>query len=85
MLYDEKIKVFVIGFDMGGISIDVLRYGDGRYDYIFEIMIVGVIIQFLQLDINIVVVGGGLRLFFKNGLFVVGFDFVGVYFGFVCY
>ena len=46
---------------------------------------VGVTIQSPQLDINTVAAGGGSRLFFKNGLFVVGPESAGAHPGPVCY
>ncbi|KAI9209509.1 Hydantoinase B/oxoprolinase-domain-containing protein [Polychytrium aggregatum] len=61
----------VIGFDMGGTSTDVSRY-DGRYEHVYETTTAGVTIQAPQLDINTVAAGGGSRLFFRNGMFVVG-------------
>ena len=42
-------------------------------------------IQSPQLDINTVAAGGGSRLFFKNGLFVVGPESAGAHPGPVCY
>lgn len=48
------------------------RYGSGRYEHVFETTTAGVTIQSPQLDINTVAAGGGSRLFFRNGLFVVG-------------
>lgn len=74
----------VIGFDMGGTSTDVSRY-DGEYDLIFETNIAGVSIQAPQLDINTVAAGGGSRLFFKKGLFVVGPESASADPGPVCY
>jgi 5-oxoprolinase (ATP-hydrolysing) len=44
-----------------------------------------VTIQSPQLDINTVAAGGGSRLFFKNGLFVVGPESAGAHPGPVCY
>ncbi|CEP24409.1 unnamed protein product [Cyberlindnera jadinii] len=69
--YDPKNGVGLIGFDMGGTSTDVSRYG-GAYEHVFETTTAGVTIQSPQLDINTVAAGGGSRLFWKNGLFVVG-------------
>ncbi|KAK4457201.1 putative 5-oxoprolinase [Cladorrhinum samala] len=83
--YDEKTKIPVIGFDMGGTSTDVSRYGEGRYDHTFETTTAGVTIQSPQLDINTVAAGGGSRLFFKNGLFVVGPESAGAHPGPACY
>ncbi|ODV59527.1 5-oxoprolinase [Ascoidea rubescens DSM 1968] len=70
--YDSKNNIPLIGFDMGGTSTDVSRYGDGKFDHVFETVTAGVTIQSPQLDINTVAAGGGSRLFYKNGLFVVG-------------
>ena len=66
----------VIGFDMGGTSTDVSRYA-GAYEHVFESITAGVTICSPQLDINTVAAGGGSRLFFRNGLFVVGPDSAG--------
>jgi 5-oxoprolinase (ATP-hydrolysing) len=74
----------VIGFDMGGTSTDVSRFG-GRYEHVFETTTAGVTIQSPQLDINTVAAGGGSRLFFKNGLFVVGPESAGAHPGPACY
>ncbi|ETS74906.1 hypothetical protein PFICI_13390 [Pestalotiopsis fici W106-1] len=83
--YDEKTKTPVIGFDMGGTSTDVSRFGEGRYEHVFETTTAGVTIQSPQLDINTVAAGGGSRLFFKNGLFVVGPESAGAHPGPACY
>ncbi|KAI0399424.1 hydantoinase B/oxoprolinase [Xylaria palmicola] len=83
--YDEETKIPVIGFDMGGTSTDVSRYGEGRYEHVFETTTAGVTIQSPQLDINTVAAGGGSRLFFKNGLFVVGPESVSAHPGPACY
>jgi len=83
--YDENTRIPVIGFDMGGTSTDVSRYGEGRYDHTFETTTAGVTIQSPQLDINTVAAGGGSRLFFKNGLFVVGPESAGAHPGPACY
>ncbi|KAF2664480.1 5-oxoprolinase [Microthyrium microscopicum] len=83
--YDPETKIPVIGFDMGGTSTDVSRYGAGRYDHVFETTTAGVTIQSPQLDINTVAAGGGSRLFWKNGLFVVGPESAGAHPGPACY
>ena len=83
--YDPETKIPVIGFDMGGTSTDVSRYGDGRYDHVFETTTAGVTIQSPQLDINTVAAGGGSRLFWKNGLFVVGPESASAHPGPACY
>ncbi|KAK1082865.1 hypothetical protein LTR33_003633 [Friedmanniomyces endolithicus] len=83
--YDPETKIPVIGFDMGGTSTDVSRYGSGRYDHVFETTTAGVTIQSPQLDINTVAAGGGSRLFFRNGLFVVGPESASAHPGPACY
>jgi 5-oxoprolinase (ATP-hydrolysing) len=83
--YDPETKIPVIGFDMGGTSTDVSRYGSGRYEHVFETTTAGVTIQSPQLDINTVAAGGGSRLFFRNGLFVVGPESAGAHPGPACY
>lgn len=83
--YDPETKTPVIGFDMGGTSTDVSRYGSGRYDHVFETTTAGVTIQSPQLDINTVAAGGGSRLFFRNGLFVVGPESASAHPGPACY
>lgn len=74
----------VIGFDMGGTSTDVSRYA-GVFEHVFESTTAGVTIQSPQLDINTVAAGGGSRLFYRNGLFVVGPESAGAHPGPVCY
>lgn len=83
--YDPETKIPVIGFDMGGTSTDVSRYGAGRYEHVFETTTAGVTIQSPQLDINTVAAGGGSRLFWRNGLFVVGPESAGAHPGPACY
>lgn len=83
--YDPDTQIPVIGFDMGGTSTDVSRYGSGRYEHVFETTTAGVTIQSPQLDINTVAAGGGSRLFFRNGLFVVGPESAGAHPGPACY
>lgn len=83
--WDDQERCPVIGFDMGGTSTDVSRYGEGRYEHVFETTTAGVTIQSPQLDINTVAAGGGSRLFFRNGLFVVGPESAGAHPGPACY
>jgi 5-oxoprolinase (ATP-hydrolysing) len=83
--YDAETRIPIIGFDMGGTSTDVSRYGSGRYEHVFETTTAGVTIQSPQLDINTVAAGGGSRLFFRNGLFVVGPESAGAHPGPACY
>ncbi len=82
--YNRKTKKPVIGFDMGGTSTDVSRYG-GEYDLTFASKTAGVRIQAPQLDIRTVAAGGGSRLFFDNGMFLVGPESSGAHPGPVCY
>uniref|UniRef100_A0A914BYY1 5-oxoprolinase n=1 Tax=Acrobeloides nanus TaxID=290746 RepID=A0A914BYY1_9BILA len=82
--YDEKEKDPIIGFDMGGTSTDVSRYA-GQFTHVIESVTAGVTIQAPQIEINTVAAGGGSRLFFKNGLFVVGPESAGSTPGPVCY
>lgn len=70
--YNPKNNIPLIGFDMGGTSTDVSRYGDGKFHHVFETVTAGVTIQSPQLDINTVAAGGGSILTYKNGLFHVG-------------
>uniref|UniRef100_A0A673XIX5 5-oxoprolinase, ATP-hydrolysing n=1 Tax=Salmo trutta TaxID=8032 RepID=A0A673XIX5_SALTR len=74
----------VIGFDMGGTSTDVSRYA-GHYEHVFEATTAGVTLQAPQLDINTVAAGGGSRLFFRSGMFVVGPESAGAHPGPSCY
>lgn len=74
----------VIGFDMGGTSTDVSRF-DGRYEHVFESVTAGIPIQTPQLDINTVAAGGGSKLFFRNGMFVVGPESASAHPGPACY
>ncbi|XP_078607993.1 5-oxoprolinase-like isoform X1 [Branchiostoma floridae x Branchiostoma japonicum] len=82
--FDQETQQPVIGFDMGGTSTDVSRYA-GEYEHVFETTTAGVTIQAPQLDINTVAAGGGSRLFFRSGLFVVGPESAGAHPGPVCY
>ncbi|TMS37914.1 hypothetical protein L596_004750 [Steinernema carpocapsae] len=82
--YDSDTKEAVIGFDMGGTSTDVSRYA-GEFSHVVETVTAGVTIQAPQLDIHTVAAGGGSRLFFRDGLFVVGPESAGSNPGPVCY
>ncbi|KAH3671480.1 hypothetical protein OGAPHI_000182 [Ogataea philodendri] len=83
--YNPKNNIPLIGFDMGGTSTDVSRFGDGKFDHVFETTTGGVIIQSPQLDINTVAAGGGSILKFKNGLMTVGPESASSHPGPACY
>jgi hypothetical protein len=59
------------------------RY-DGSFEHIYEGEIAGLSIQVPHLDINTVAAGGGSRLFFQSGLFVVCDPFILSFF-FFCF
>ncbi|GAA5897741.1 hypothetical protein JCM5296_000868 [Sporobolomyces johnsonii] len=82
--YDKSSKRPVVGFDMGGTSTDVSRYG-GALEHVLESVTAGVTIQAPQLDINTVAAGGGSILHWSNGMFVVGPDSAGSHPGPACY
>ncbi|KEF53782.1 5-oxoprolinase (ATP-hydrolyzing) [Exophiala aquamarina CBS 119918] len=82
--WDEDEKIPVIGFDMGGTSTDVCRFG-GQFEHVFGANIAGVSIQSPQLDINTVAAGGGSILSWRNGLFLVGPESASAHPGPACY
>ncbi|CAK9794957.1 OPLAH [Anthophora quadrimaculata] len=82
--YGKETDLPVIGFDMGGTSTDVSRYG-GSYEHVYESTTAGVTIQAAQLDVNTVAAGGGSMLFFRSGLFDVGPESAGAHPGPACY
>ena len=55
--FNENERQPVIGFDMGGTSTDVSRFG-GDYELVFETETAGVRIQAPQLHIKTVAAGG---------------------------
>lgn len=81
---DLEMSSPIIGFDMGGTSTDVSRF-DQVLEHTFESKIAGVPLKSLQLDISTVAAGGGSRLLYRSGLFVVGPESVGAFPGPVCY
>ena len=83
--YDGKLSnKATIGFDAGGTSTDVSRFA-GKLEHIYETVVLEVNLQTPQLDISTVAAGGGLMLFWKNGMFVVGPESAGSDPGPVCY
>ncbi len=51
--YNQKNKIPLVGFDMGGTSTDVSRFA-GQFEHQFESLTAGVFIQAPQLDISTV-------------------------------
>jgi 5-oxoprolinase (ATP-hydrolysing) len=82
--YNREKRQPVIGFDMGGTSTDVSRFG-GEYELVHETETAGVRIQAPQLHIKTVAAGGGSRLFFEHGMLVAGPESAGAHPGPVCY
>lgn len=82
--YDPAEGTPVLGFDMGGTSTDVSRFG-GALEHVFESNTAEVQIQTPQLDVNTVAAGGGSILFWSNGLFKVGPQSAGAFPGPACY
>ncbi|CCE63847.1 hypothetical protein TPHA_0F03670 [Tetrapisispora phaffii CBS 4417] len=70
--YDPENSIPLIGFDMGGTSTDVSRYGSGKLQHVFETVTAGITIQSPQLDIHTIAAGGSSILSWENGLFKVG-------------
>lgn len=83
--FNPENPVPLIGFDMGGTSTDVSRFGDGKFDHVFETTTAGITIQSPQLDINTIAAGGGSILSFKNGLIQVGPESASSHPGPACY
>ncbi|GMF21743.1 unnamed protein product [Phytophthora lilii] len=79
-----SVQPAVIGFDMGGTSTDVSRF-DGKFEHVLESVTANVTVRAPQLDIQTVAAGGGSRLFYKNGLLLVGPESVRAHPGPVCY
>ncbi|MBN3300414.1 OPLA oxoprolinase, partial [Amia calva] len=82
--YSQEDGQPIIGFDMGGTSTDVSRFG-GQFEHVLEATTAGVPLQAPQLDINTVAAGGGSRLFYRSGMFVVGPESAGAHPGPACY
>lgn len=82
--WDDQVKQPLIGFDMGGTSTDVSRFG-GSHETVFETTTAGVSIQSPPLKIDTVAAGGGSCLTFRNGFFNVGPESAGAHPGPACY
>ena len=83
-MYHRQNNRPVIGFDMGGTSTDVSRFG-GDYELVFETETAGIRVQAPQLNIKTVAAGGGSRLFYENSMFIVGPESAGADPGPACY
>ncbi|GMM37865.1 hypothetical protein DASC09_051900 [Saccharomycopsis crataegensis] len=82
--YDDKVKIPIIGCDVGGTSSDCSRFA-GEYEFSFESITAGIKIAAPQLDINTVAAGGGSILSYQNGVFKVGPESAGAHPGPACY
>ncbi|KAF7262042.1 hypothetical protein EG68_00635 [Paragonimus skrjabini miyazakii] len=82
--YNTECGQPVVGFDMGGTSTDVSRYG-GELEHVFETTIAGLTIQAPQLNISTVAAGGGSCLSFRCGMYQVGPESAGAFPGPVAY
>jgi len=82
--WDAETRRPVIGFDMGGTSTDVSRFG-GEFELTDQTETAGVRIQAPQMHIVTVAAGGGSRLFYRSGMFQVGPESAGAHPGPVCY
>jgi 5-oxoprolinase (ATP-hydrolysing) len=70
---------------MGGTSTDVSRIEDKSFETKYSFEVEGIEICTPHLDIDTIAAGGGSKLSFKNGMFVVGPESVGSHPGPVCY
>ncbi|XP_032297805.1 5-oxoprolinase-like isoform X1 [Coturnix japonica] len=67
-----------------GTSTDVSRFA-GRLEHVYDGVTAGISIQSPQLNIQTVAAGGGSRLMYRSGLFVVGPESAGADPGPACY
>ncbi|MBF0588252.1 MAG: hydantoinase B/oxoprolinase family protein, partial [Magnetococcales bacterium] len=74
----------VIGFDMGGTSTDVCRYGD-HFERVLEVETAGIRYQAPMLHVETVAAGGGSKLDFVGGKLTVGPESCGASPGPACY
>jgi 5-oxoprolinase (ATP-hydrolysing) len=77
-------KTPLIGFDMGGTSTDVCRFG-GKLEVQYENSVAGIDIISPQLNIHTVAAGGGSILTYRNGMFYSGPESAGAHPGPACY
>ncbi|KAJ3854352.1 Hydantoinase B/oxoprolinase-domain-containing protein [Lentinula lateritia] len=82
--YDPEEGTPLVSIDMGGTSTDVSRYS-GHLEHVFETTTAQVTILSPSLDVSSIAAGGGSRLFWENGMFVVGPESAGAHPGPACY
>ncbi|KIK64089.1 hypothetical protein GYMLUDRAFT_40325 [Collybiopsis luxurians FD-317 M1] len=82
--YDPEDGTPLVSIDMGGTSTDVSRYS-GHLEHVFETTTAQVTILSPSLDVSSIAAGGGSRLFWENGMFVVGPESAGAHPGPACY
>ncbi|KAF5391087.1 hypothetical protein D9757_003135 [Collybiopsis confluens] len=82
--YDPEDGTPLVSVDMGGTSTDVSRYS-GHLEHVFETTTAQVTILSPSLDVSSIAAGGGSRLFWENGMFVVGPESAGAHPGPACY
>lgn len=75
----------VIGFDMGGILIDVFCFDGECFECVQDMVVVDQCFCVLMMVVYMVVVGGGFILYFDGEWVCVGLESVGVMFGLVVY
>ncbi|KAJ3755736.1 Hydantoinase B/oxoprolinase-domain-containing protein [Lentinula raphanica] len=82
--YDPEDGTPLVSVDMGGTSTDVSRFS-GHLEHVFETTTAQVTILSPSLDVSSVATGGGSRLLWQNGMFVVGPESAGAHPGPTCY
>ena len=70
---------------MGGTSTDISRLEDGQFSTRYNFEVEGIELCTPHLEIDTIAAGGGSKLSFSNGMFVVGPESVGSNPGHACY
>lgn len=83
-LAQQLKRAQVVGFDMGGTSTDVCRFG-GEYEHVFETETAGICFQSNMLQVETVAAGGGSILGFDGQRLTVGPESAGANPGPTCY
>ncbi len=81
---DRRLEPAVIGFDMGGTSTDVARYG-GELERVYESRVAGVRLRAPMMAIHTVAAGGGSLCRYDGRRFAVGPESAGARPGPLCY